>query len=258
MGVNISKGQLLLFPPSRPLAARLGADFFRAAPERPGVYLMSAAWDGVLYVGKAKNLRRRLASHVSAASDRLPRKMRRLLARVERVDWDECADEAVAILRERELIRALQPRFNTAGVRPPKRWFIAWRRHDDALELALGEDLRDWPEIRGPFTFARPAFAALLRSCWLESHPGLSVAHVHTQLSGFAPPARWRVRWTHAMEAWLGELDALLSGRESRLIPAAPVTQPADLRTFDEQWREMDAECLREFATRLRVDVDPV
>lgn len=258
MGVNISRGQLLLFPPCRPLAVRLGADFLRAAPECPGVYLMSAARDGVLYVGKAKNLRRRLASHFSAPSDRLPRKMRRLMARVERIDWDECADEASAILRERELIRALQPRFNTAGVRSPKRRFIGWRRCDDALELALDEDLSGWPEIRGPFTFAQPAFAAILRSCWLESHPGLSVAHVDTQLSGFACPSRWRVRWTHAVEAWLGELDALLSGHESRLIPAVQIgePEPADLRTFDEQWREMDAECLREFVTQLRGSSD--
>ena len=60
--MHVADNQLLLFPPTRPLAERLGADFFRAVPERPGVYLMSTACDGVLYVGKAKNLRRRLGS----------------------------------------------------------------------------------------------------------------------------------------------------------------------------------------------------
>jgi len=250
--VNVSEGQLLLFPPARPLAARLGADFFRSAPERPGVYLMSAARDGVLYVGKAKNLRRRLASHGSAASDRLPRKMRRLLARVERIDWDECADEAAAIARERELIRALQPRFNTVGVREPRQWFIGWRRRANSLDLALAEVLLGWPHVRGPFTFARPAFAALLRSCWLEAHPGASVAHVPVQLSGVSSPARWRIDWSQNLEQWLEELDALLGGSESRLLPTPPTEAPTGARTFGEQWRAMDAECLGDFVAKLR------
>ena len=45
--------QMLLFPDPRPLVERLGAEFFRQAPERPGVYLMRDAADTVLYVGKA-------------------------------------------------------------------------------------------------------------------------------------------------------------------------------------------------------------
>ena len=52
--------QLLLFPDPRPLVERLGADFFRQAPNHPGVYLMRDASDTVLYVGKAKSLRKRL------------------------------------------------------------------------------------------------------------------------------------------------------------------------------------------------------
>lgn len=215
---------------------------------------MSAARDGVLYVGKAKNLRRRLATHVSAASDRLSGKMRRLLSRVERIDWDECADEAAAIARERELICALQPRFNTAGVRAPKRWFIGWRRQGGSLELALDEEPGDWPNVRGPFTFARPVFAALLRSCWMELHPGVSVAELPAQLLAASPPSRWRADWTHAVEQWLGELDALLRGRESRLVPAPPAEGATGPRTFDEQWRAMDAECLGEFHKRVNGD----
>ena len=249
--MNVSEGQLLLFPPARPLAARLGGDFFQAVPERPGVYLMSTARDGVLYVGKAKNLRRRLAGHGSAPSDRLPRKMRRLLSRVERIDWDECPDEAAALVRERELIRALQPRFNTMGVRAPKQWFIAWRRRGNKLELVLSAESCDWPDVRGPFTFARPAFAALLRSCWLELHPGVSVAQLPAQLLAALPPARWEVDWTHNLEPWLAELDALLSGRESRLLPMQPMEEPTGPRTFDEQWHAMDTECLRDFCGRV-------
>lgn len=217
--MHVADNQLLLFPPARPLAERLGADFFRAVPERPGVYLMSAARDGVLYVGKAKNLRRRLGNYRSATSDRLPRKLTRLLLRVERIDWDECADEAAALARERELIRTLQPRFNTMGVRPPKEWFIGWRQRDGILTLALDESLDGWPVVRGPFVFARPAFAVLLRSLWLELHPGASVAEAPSPLLEWSGPTRWSVPQSDAALGWLKEAESFLSGSESRLLP---------------------------------------
>ena len=51
---------------------RLGLAFFRQAPEKPGVYLMCDGANTVLYVGKAKNLRKRLASYRVANPDRLP------------------------------------------------------------------------------------------------------------------------------------------------------------------------------------------
>jgi len=111
----MAKGQLWLFPPPRPLVERLGEDFFRQLPSRPGVYLMCAAEAGVLYVGRAKNLRRRLSSYRVANPERLPRRMIRLLYRVTRIEYDECADELAAQQREQALICVLAPRFNRAG-----------------------------------------------------------------------------------------------------------------------------------------------
>jgi predicted GIY-YIG superfamily endonuclease len=286
--MHVADHQLLLFPPARPLAERFGASFFRAVPERPGVYLMSTARDGVLYVGKAKNLRRRLGSYRSGTAERFPRKLTRLLLRVERIDWDECADETAALARERELIRALQPRFNTMGVHPPKDWLIGWQQHDDTLTLALGESLDDWPIVRGPFVFARPAFAVLLRSLWLELHPSASVAELPSRLLTWFGPTRWNVPWSGAVAGWLKEMDLLLEGGQSRLLPSpspelvnlTPVVAdvsrltlslkseqdaPSGLTptatgedvypplTFDEQWRLMDAECLADFHKRLRI-----
>ena len=108
-------GQLWLFPPPRPLVERLGEGFFRALPARPGVYLMCGPQEGVLYVGKAKNLRKRLASYRVANPERFPRRIIRLLHQVTRIEWDECASETAAGDRERALIVLLMPRFNLAG-----------------------------------------------------------------------------------------------------------------------------------------------
>jgi excinuclease UvrABC nuclease subunit len=108
-------GQLWLFPPPKPLVEKLGEGFFRALPPRPGVYLMCGPREGVLYVGKARNLRRRLASYRVANPERLPRRIIRLLHCVTRIEWDECPTEASAVDRERALIVLLMPRFNAAG-----------------------------------------------------------------------------------------------------------------------------------------------
>src|SRR3989442_15801041 len=61
--VTVPTAQQLLFPDPQPLVERLGRDFFRQLPECPGVYLIRDACDVILYVGKAKNLRKRLGSY---------------------------------------------------------------------------------------------------------------------------------------------------------------------------------------------------
>src|SRR5216683_7970418 len=103
--------QMLLFPDPRPLVERLGQTFFQQAPQCPGVYLMRDAADTVLYVGKAKNLRKRLASYRVANPDRMPRRHLRLLRAVARIELQECPDESTALARESELLRTVRPKF---------------------------------------------------------------------------------------------------------------------------------------------------
>src|ERR1043166_7011304 len=110
--LNYQMKQLLLMPDPKPLVERLGPDFFAQAPECPGVYLMRDAVDRVLYVGKAKNLRKRLGSYRVANPDRLRRRHLRLLRAVERIDLQECPDETTALVRESELLRNLRPAYN--------------------------------------------------------------------------------------------------------------------------------------------------
>src|SRR5258706_1199300 len=100
--------QLLLLPDPRPLVERLGQQFFRQAPESPGVYLMRDAADAVVYVGKAKNLRKRLGSYRVANPERLKRRQLRLLHSVASIELQECADEPSALARESELLLSLR------------------------------------------------------------------------------------------------------------------------------------------------------
>ncbi len=111
----MATGQLWLFDPPKPLVERFGEEFFRTLPTGPGVYLFCGETEGVLYVGKAKNLRRRLSNYRVANPERLPRRIVRLLHQVRRIEWDECGTEQAATHREGELICAMNPQFNRAG-----------------------------------------------------------------------------------------------------------------------------------------------
>ncbi len=132
----MSAGQLWLFPPPRPLVERLGTDFFRALPTGPGVYLMCGQSEGVLYVGRARNLRKRLSSYRVANPERMPRRMIRLLHRVTRIEWDECASEEAARHREESLICVLMPKFNAAG----KAWPLNGSQRDIWKERRAGNN----------------------------------------------------------------------------------------------------------------------
>jgi excinuclease UvrABC nuclease subunit len=111
----MSAGQLWLFDPPKPLVERLGEEFFASLPTTPGVYFMCGETEGVLYVGKARNLRQRLSNYRVANPERMPRRIIRLLHQVRRIEFDECPTEAAAAEREEQLICVLAPKFNAAG-----------------------------------------------------------------------------------------------------------------------------------------------
>lgn len=99
-------------PAAGPLA--LGRDAIIAvvkhAPQSPGVYRMLTAARDVLYVGKAKNVRKRLASYTRVAGH--PVRIQRMIAATHALEIITTATETEALLLEANLIRQLRPRFN--------------------------------------------------------------------------------------------------------------------------------------------------
>src|SRR6266545_1195603 len=172
--VNVPTAQQLLFPDPQPLVERLGRDFFRQLPECPGVYLMRDAADVILYIGKAKNLRKRLGSYRVANPDRMPRRHLRLLRTVARIELRECPDESTALARESELLRTVRPRFNRAGTWPAPPRFFAWRCVEQHLQLAVAETTDTQWRFHSPL--GGTAFvlrAVLARLLWVAVNPGL-------------------------------------------------------------------------------------
>src|SRR3990172_11516715 len=84
-------------------------------PRTPGVYLMKDAEGRVLYVGKAKELRARVASYFQPSADLLNTRgpdICRMVERVSTVDFLECESEVDAFLKEARLIKDLRPPHN--------------------------------------------------------------------------------------------------------------------------------------------------
>jgi excinuclease ABC subunit C len=77
----------------------------RELPDSPGVYLFHGGEGEILYVGKARSIRKRVASHFSGAETRLT-------SRVDRIECLVTSTEAEALLAEQSFIKRHRPRFN--------------------------------------------------------------------------------------------------------------------------------------------------
>jgi len=98
------------YKPSLSGGAEIIRDFANSLPATPGVYRMLANNGDVLYVGKAKALKRRVISYTN--TNKLPIRLQRMVSQTARMEVVQTHTEVEALLLESNLIKKLQPRYN--------------------------------------------------------------------------------------------------------------------------------------------------
>ena len=207
-----------------------GADFLAGVPTAPGVYRFHDAAGGLLYVGKAANLRRRLAQYRLAGRRKKERKRRTLVRATARITWEVCGSPLAAALAEIRLIQTLRPSRNVVSAYPFLYPFVGLHVEGDETYFCLTTSPEAFPAIafHGAFRsreITREAFYRLVELLRYVGHPvprhrcrRLGAAR-HSVVRGFRRlPAGSAAAWAGLLR---GESRAALETLALRLVDHA-------------------------------------
>ena len=215
--------QLWLLPKVKPLDS-FGSNFFRNLPAAPGVYLMSGEKERLLYVGKAKNLKKRINSYRQIQPDRSSRKLVRLVSEVTSITYEVCSSPEVALLRENELLRLHKPKYNVKNTRPEFYHFIGCRVTPNEIHLRLTHQAVHFAEetLHGAFKSlgrVRIGFASLLRLLWTMENRPTSVHNFPIQLFDKDFPTGFSLKMQRLDAVHVGEvLRRMLDGHDDAIL----------------------------------------
>ena len=209
----------------------------KTVPNRPGCYLMRDRRGVIIYVGKAKNLRRRVLSYFRPRADLAP-KVRSMVNTVADLEFMTVKNDAEALLTEAALIKKHKPHFNIL-MRDDKR-YLALRADPDAPfpRFATCRIVRDdGARYFGPFPSAPVVRAA---KDFVEKHYGLrscdaltpdADAHTHCLADvirfctapclGKIGAAEYRARFEEACAFLRGERPAVIAELAEAMQAAA-------------------------------------
>ncbi|MGH7335609.1 MAG: GIY-YIG nuclease family protein [Candidatus Rokuibacteriota bacterium] len=190
---------------------KFGAEFLAGVPSQPGVYRLYDEAGTILYVGKARDLRRRLAQYRTTRRTKKDRKRRRLVRSTARIVWEVCASELDAALDETRLIQALRPRENVAGAFSFLYPFIGIHIDGRETHFCLTTAPEAFPsfDLYGAFRsrdVTGEAFFSLMRLLRFIGHPTFPSRRMrsrvapHSYVVGFRRlPAPWPPMWSRVL-----------------------------------------------------------
>ena len=128
-------------------------------PERPGVYQHLNAAGEVIYVGKAKNLKRRVSSYFN--KDQASLKTRQLVAHIADIKYVVVESEQDAFLLENNLIKQYQPHYNILLKDGKSYPYICITREAYPRIFKTRQKDKRGGEYFGPYSFANAADTVL-------------------------------------------------------------------------------------------------
>lgn len=139
------------------LKAMISAETIARFPSSPGIYIMKGADATVLYVGKARDLKKRVRSYFAASGDSRYH-IRFLMARVTDIDVIVTDTEKEALILENTLIKKYRPKYNF-NLRDDKTYFsLRMDMTEDFPRLTIIRKVtRDGARYFGPYSSASAA-----------------------------------------------------------------------------------------------------
>ncbi|MFK8250586.1 excinuclease ABC subunit UvrC [Ancylobacter terrae] len=191
----------------------------RHAPNGPGVYRMIGSGGDVLYVGKAKSIKRRIIAYTRPTG--LTSRIMRMVAATAEMEFVSTGTETEALLLEANLIKQLKPRFNVL-LRDDKSFpYILITRDHGAPQITKHRGARSRPgDYYGPFasvwavnrTINALQKAFLIRSCTDSFYDGRTRPCLLFQIKRCAGPCTGEISHTDYAEL-VEEARGFLSGK---------------------------------------------
>lgn len=224
------------------------------APESPGVYQMRSDAGKILYIGKARNLRKRLHSYLRSGLDS---KTQRLLARVESFETVLVKSESEALLLEAELIKKHQPRYNIL-LKDDKSYpylFFSTQHPSPRIDFKRG-DKKEPGRYFGPYPSAKPVRENIttlqkifkIRTCQDSVFSGRSRPCLQHQIARCSAPCVNKIS-ADAYQEQVKHAILFLEGKDEVVIKT--ITEKMQLAAQDKQYER--AAVYRDQISQLRL-----
>jgi hypothetical protein len=188
---------------------KFGTGFLQTVPISPGTYQFRSASGDVLYVGKAKSLRRRLQQYRAARSG----KMRKIVKAASELLFETEESELDACLAELRQIQAKKPKLNIASNFSHRYPFLGLRTQGTDLHLLFTTTPHEFPGFnffgayRSRFITAE-AFFGLVRLLQFIGHPISQKRENKKRYSYEFGLRKLPLVWTDILQAFLRGSDS--------------------------------------------------
>jgi excinuclease ABC subunit C len=232
-------------------------------PDQPGIYLYKDAKGKILYVGKARSIRKRLASYFNTGPKHV--RTEAMLAEFDTIDTVVAKTESEALALENAFIKKHKPRYNIL-LRDDKTY--------PYIKVTTGEDwprafvtrrvLKDGDSYFGPFLPARTCRGAMkmvqrmfqIRTCRIEIDGTLPRPCLYYDMHACLGPCVAGLTTKSAYDDAVKDVLLFLSGRNEELRPRLEVKMRAAAESENFEMAAAYRDCLRtveELAEKQRV-----